>query len=131
MAQRALKALERICDGDDEAVDDRCDRAVVAGALEAAVVAMRRHPPAASAGCAALCILCYGAADTVEGRCQRAASAGAIEAVVSAMSLPTHAVEGQGDVQIRLRAVRPSQTCVWGPPSAVRGRLAWERSRRW
>ena len=44
-------------------------------------------------------ILCYGAADTVEGRCQRAASAGAIEAVVSAMSLPTHAVEGQGDVQ--------------------------------
>ena len=124
-----MKALERICDCDDEAVDDRCDRAAAAGALEAAVIAMRRHPPAASAGCAALCILCYGAADTVEGRCQRAASAGAIEAAVSAMSLPH--MPSRARATCRLRAVRPSQTCVWGPPSAVRGRLAWERSRRW
>ena len=103
--EQGCAALINICAGGDEAGLARKQRAVEAGALEAAVAALRAHPQVAAAlrahpkvaaalrahpqvagvqeqGCWALRNMCWG---TDAAALARAAEAGALEAVVEAM----------------------------------------------
>ena len=89
--EHGCRALVNVCmeDTDSPAVAwARMQRAAQAGAIEAALNAMRAHPQAGSLqrwACWALAKVCDGDDAAGLARSQRAAEAGAIEAVVDAM----------------------------------------------
>ena len=81
------RVLANVCSGSD-AAGARLQRAAEAGALEAAVAAMRAHPQSAGVqvqGCAVLRNVSCGADAAGAARRQQAAGAEALEAAVTAM----------------------------------------------
>ena len=91
-----VKELRKICD--DEGIDARRQRAANAGAIEAAVSAMRAHTQVAAvqaAGCLALLTVADGHGAAATGRQQLVADAGAFEAAVAVLRAHPRAVNVQ------------------------------------
>ena len=112
--------LFNVMGGAELDADPRRQRAAEAGALEAAVSAMRTHPVTAVLieACSVLFNICVGRDAAVRTRRARAAEAGAVEAVCAAM----RAHKAEALVQERGCAVL-TQMCIGGDDAAGRARI--------